>query len=218
MLQLMNYNCSITAATLLTTGLRRNEHEIDARAPFWAVAVNKRCKCHPKSGKPCATLFLEIFQLTLADVPSCRTQHELDVHKRELTQELWERIRSYEYSPHNQPGCALFDYTRVRRSVLPAAAHTNLFYSQNVYPFLSYDSMALIRAAREGYTDRTKSKKKFGELQLRMREYIETDNGTVEQALVWSSANGGRIVLVLMQCIPHRCREVVRRQLKQQQR
>eukprot|EP00953_Heterococcus_sp_UTEX-ZZ885_P007503 4540-Heterococcus_DN1.PRE.1 len=179
----------ITAATLLTTGLRRNEHKIDALAPFWANDVDEECKCHPKSGKPCGTMFLEIFELTLADVPSCSTQHELDVHKHKLTQELWERIRNNYGSPHNEAGSALFDYTRLPRSVLPAVAHTNIFYSENEDPFLSYDSMALIRAAREVYTGRFKSKKKWIRLQSLMISYITTGIGTVEQALVWSSAN-----------------------------
>jgi hypothetical protein len=128
-------------------------------------------------------------RLKLADVPGCRTGRELQHHIQVMKQQLWERVRSFRTSPHMKAGSKLFDYTRIPRNVLPAVAHTNVFHSEGQYPFLSYESMALIRAARDVFQDRKNRKKKFAELQGLMASYIATGNGTVEQAFVWSSAN-----------------------------
>jgi hypothetical protein len=164
---------------------RRNENILNTpeNAKRFTDAVNEECDC---SGKPCGTQLFECFHLKAT---GGMTGHQLDVWRHDLEKVVYLKVRRKgEKSKHMHKGSAMF-YTRIPRNLLPTAAQTDDFKGDHVYPFLSLESKASVRAAREVYNQRTNTTDKWRNLKAIMNEYITTGEGTVEQALVWAAAN-----------------------------
>jgi hypothetical protein len=162
--------------------LNKQEH-----ARTWTEAVDRECdnscgdiKCGTKL---CNYLF---GRATHPDT----TERELDEMRHTLVSAFYRtQRRRKDLSPHMHRDSKLFDYTRVPRKLLPTVVQANSFKGEDVFPFLSFESLERIKAARDVFNQRHNSMGKADQLRTIMNKYITTGEGTIEQAIVWAAAN-----------------------------